>query len=186
METSNVHFTDSEFNTTVTHKILDVPTHDYRSMDLPEQNAFKYVCGYLIKRCLAIHSCEACTDYINETTQILDNTTLYCSFRDYGSENGELFGALNIPSNQFCLYIHKLDEIFIKNFESNCYKKNIGAYLLSLVKDINFQSPCPDFPTNFLVKLFFRMRIYFALIQHNKACKGVGQHNRKMWNILHL
>ncbi|KYN30270.1 hypothetical protein ALC57_00268 [Trachymyrmex cornetzi] len=186
METSNLRFITSDFNESFTQKILDVPTHDYRSMDLPEQNAFKYVCGYLIKRCLSIHSCEACTDYMNKDIRILDETTLYCSFRDYGSENGELFGALTIPSNNLCLYIHKLDEIFVKNFETNCYNKNIGIYLLSLVQDINFQSPCPDFPIDFFRKLFLRMRIYFALLQHNKACKGVDQSNRKRWNILHL
>jgi len=69
---------------------------------------------------------------------ILDET-LYCSFRDYGSENGELFGALTIPSNNFCLYIYiyiyiyiyKLDEIFIKNFELIVIKKILVFYLLS-------------------------------------------------------
>lgn len=40
----------SEFVPSPTNKvILDIPVHDYYSMDLPEENAFKYVCGYLIK-----------------------------------------------------------------------------------------------------------------------------------------
>jgi hypothetical protein len=31
-------------------KILQIPNHDYYAMDLPEENAFKYVCGFLIKK----------------------------------------------------------------------------------------------------------------------------------------
>ncbi|XP_029162403.1 uncharacterized protein LOC114933986 [Nylanderia fulva] len=27
-------------------------------MDLPEENALKFVCGFLIKKCIAIHPCN--------------------------------------------------------------------------------------------------------------------------------
>lgn len=100
-------------------------------MDLPEENAFKYICGFLIKKCIKIHSCDVCITYINENNAILDNTILF-SFRAYNTSEENQFGNLNIPSNSFCLYIHKLEEILIKNFESNCFQKNIGSYLFQL------------------------------------------------------
>jgi len=186
MESTNVHSVVVELNKPSTRVILDIPTHDYRSM--PEQNTFKYVCGYLIKKCKILHSCEACTNYTIENDNDLDDTTLYCSFRNdnYESKNVELFGALHIPSNTFCSYIHQLEEIFVKNFENNCYKKDIGRYLFSLTQNITFESPCPDFPVQFLIKLYLRMRIYYTLLQHNKAWKGIGKNKRKLWNILHL
>jgi hypothetical protein len=178
-------YTASEFIPSSECKVLDIPTHDYHSMDLPEENAFKYVCGFLIKKCREIHSCDSCISYINESNAILDNTTLYCSFRAYNNEKN-LFGNLNIPSNSFCLYIHKLEEIFVKNFESNCFQKSIGGYLFQLAQNVLFEPPCPHFPIIFLIKLFLRMRINYTLSQHNKACKNTSRKDRKLLNILHL
>ena len=167
----------------VMHQILDIPIHDYHSMNLPEENAFKYVCGYLIKKCTEMHSCDACINYLNEA--VLDDSTLYCSFRAYENETN-LFGNLNIPSNNFCSYIQKLEEIFVNNFENNCFQKGVGSYLFQLAQDVTFEPPCPNFPTIFLIKLFLRMRIYYTISQHNKACKKNLRKNRKLLNILHL
>lgn len=154
----------TSLSSSVDKVILNIPTHDYYTMDLPEENAFKYVCGFLIKKCTEMHSCETCTAYIKEKEGIIDNITLYCSFRVYSNEEN-VFGNLNIPSDNFCEYIHKLEEIFKKgkNFEINCYKKNFGAYLYQLAQEIFFEPPCPDFPLEFLIKLFLRMRIYYTL-----------------------
>jgi len=68
----------SEFVPSPTNKvILDIPVHDYRSMDLPEENAFKYVCGYLIKKYTEIHSCDVCIKYVNENKTVLDDSLHY-------------------------------------------------------------------------------------------------------------
>jgi len=96
-------------------KILDIPNHDYYVMDLSEENAFKYVCGYLIKKCIEIHLCDACTKYVNENKTVLDDTTLYCHFRAYIHEQDNQFGNLHVANNNFCSYIYKLEEIFVKN-----------------------------------------------------------------------
>jgi len=175
----------SNFVPSATCKILDIPNHDYHTVDLPEENAFQYVCGFLIKKCLEVHSCKACTIYIKENKTVLNDTTLYSFFRAYKDEEN-IFGKLNIPSNNFCRYIHKLEKVFVENFESNCFQRNIGSYLLQLAQNIVFESPCLHFPTLFLIKLFLRMRIYFTLSQHNKSCKNISKKNRKLLNILHL
>jgi len=46
-------------------KSLQVGTVDYRKLNIPEANAYTYVCGYLMKKCLEIHSCQVCVDYAN-------------------------------------------------------------------------------------------------------------------------
>ncbi|KYN36538.1 hypothetical protein ALC56_09109, partial [Trachymyrmex septentrionalis] len=127
----------------------------------------------LVPSCLAIHLCAAYQNFVNDNKVVLDNTTLYCSFRAYENENRDLFGNLKLPTNDFCYYIHKLEEIFVKNFEKNCDKKNIGNYLFQLTQNLAFEPPCPDFPKDFLIKLFLWMCIYYTLSQHNKLCKTI-------------
>lgn len=152
-------------------------------MDLSEENAFKYICGYLIKKCLEIHSCDTCIDYVNKSKATFDDTTLYSSFRAYENNETNMFGSLNVASDNFCLYIHKLEEIFVTNFEKNCFQKNIGGYLFQLVQGIIFE----HFATIFLIKLFLRMRIYYTLSEHNKSCKKENNRkNRKLINFVHL
>ncbi|KYM81524.1 hypothetical protein ALC53_07910, partial [Atta colombica] len=69
------------------------------------------------------------------------------------------------------------------NFEKNGYKENIGNYLFHLIQNVAFESPCSDFPKDFLIKLFLRIRIYYTLSQHNKSCKIITRKNRKLLNI---
>lgn len=183
---SSISSTVSEFAPSSTCTMLDIPNHDHYTMNLPKENAFRYVCRYLIKRCIEIHSCDTCETYVNKNKATLDNTTLYFSFRAYESNETISFGNLHVAIDDFCFYIHKLEEIFVKNFEKYCFQKNIGGYLFQLAQDIIFDPPCSHFPTIFLIKLFLRMRIYFTLLQHNKLCKGFDKKNRKLLNIQHL
>lgn len=57
IKTATVETVISEFVSSWTCKILNIPNHDYYTLDLPEENVFKYLCGFLIKKCLEIHSC---------------------------------------------------------------------------------------------------------------------------------
>lgn len=34
--------------------------HDYRQMNVNEQDVFRYICGYIIQKCLKKHSCDIC------------------------------------------------------------------------------------------------------------------------------
>lgn len=166
--------------------ILHIPNHDYYNMELPEENAFKYVCGYLIKKCTEMHSCEMCIRYVTDNQTVLDDTTVYSAFRAYTTTEENPFGNLQVASNNFCAYVHKLEEIFVKTFENNCFQKHIGAHLFQFAQTVPFQPPCPCFPTVYLIKLFFRMRMYYTLSQHNKECKSVNRKNRKLVNVMHL
>jgi len=48
--------------------LIDVT--NYRSLELPERNAFTYICGYLIMKCFNMHSCETCIGYGRSTTSL--------------------------------------------------------------------------------------------------------------------
>lgn len=166
---------------------LDISNHDYYNMKLPEENAFRYVCGYLIKKCSQMHICETCTSYLNENKTVIDDTSLYCSFQAFVTTKENQFGNLHIASYNFCSYIHELEKVFITNFENNCFQQNIGNHLFQLAQTVPFEAPCPNFPQVYLIKLFIRMRIYFTLSQHNKECgKSVTKKNKKLCNILNL
>ncbi|CAI6354709.1 unnamed protein product [Macrosiphum euphorbiae] len=51
---------------------LPIDATHYRSLELPERNAFTYICGYLIMKCFNMHSCETCIGYGRSTTKLSD------------------------------------------------------------------------------------------------------------------
>jgi len=88
---------------------------------------------------------------------------LYCSFRAYNNIEENPFGNLCIANNNFCAYIHKLEEIFVKII---ALKKNTGNYLFQLAQNVIFKAPCSNFPTTYLIKLFFAcvcVRVFILL-----------------------
>lgn len=79
IESDSNPFTFEFVPSTTRMTILNIPNHDYY-MKLPEENAFRYVRGYLIRKCTEMHTCKTCKDFINEANTVIDNTALYCSF----------------------------------------------------------------------------------------------------------
>lgn len=78
----------------------------------------KYVCGYLLNRTLQVHSCEICTKYSKDHTE-LDDSSVYCFLKAYENANKDLFGNLKMPNDEFVELICKLEFIFQQNFETN-------------------------------------------------------------------
>jgi hypothetical protein len=70
---------------------FDVGKWDYHDMTLPEQNAFKYICGHLINKCLTIHACDICQNFATATSK-LDNSNAFTQFKAYNTDNN-LFRA---------------------------------------------------------------------------------------------
>lgn len=85
-------------------------------------------------------------DFVNENKTVLKDTALYYSFRAYNNTEENPFGNLHLANNNFCAFIQKLEEIFVKTFENNCFQKNIDNYLFQLAQNIIFEAPCPHFP----------------------------------------
>jgi len=58
-------------------KALPVEGSSYKILDLPEQNALAYFCGYLISKCIVVHNCDTCLNFGKVTTN-LSRETFYC------------------------------------------------------------------------------------------------------------
>lgn len=167
---------------------------DYRN-NLPAANALKYVCGYLIRKCLEVHSCEVCTAFAKEESTTFDNTTIFQSFKAYPNKNCDMFGNLMTPNNDFYTYIQKLENTFLDNFLT-IIERQVANSLITIMKNIQFSHPCSDFPKMYLLKLFVRMRIFYCLqflnrdintkAQEKKSNKKQPTKNLKLMKLQHL
>jgi len=77
--------------------------NNYKDVNLPEQNALTYICGYLIKQCLKIHQCQICLDYAQNNSSLSSNN-FYAHFKSYEqSNNSSLFYNLVMPNSFYFL-----------------------------------------------------------------------------------
>lgn len=129
----------------------------------PKENALYYVCGYLMKKCLVQHLCPTCKLYAHEMNEIREET-LHTYFIARNTTFEKPFGSLTTPSIHFYEFIKALDQEFCENFEKVALKPRVGFSLKQCLKDVEFTLPCPDFPLDFLVTFFVRVRI-FHLVQ---------------------
>lgn len=155
---------------------------DYHEQVIPEQNAFKYVCGYLINKCLKIHSCDKCNEFASQNEE-LDESNLFVHFKAYDTTYN-IFGKLKTPHELFYNYIYKMEQIIIDNLQ-NCINVKVGQSLLFFIDNSipKLEHPCDNFPLLYLQKLYIRFRIYHILKRSNREFKTVPKKNRKI-NIL--
>lgn len=146
---------------------------DYYHLSLPEQNAFKYVCGYLISKCLKIHLCDTCTQF-SQQNEKLDNTNLFIHYKAYKSNETQPFGSLKTPHGSFYAFIYQLEQIFFNNIEEHLLD-NPGKNMFALFKKVEYKHPCPNFPFIYLVKLYTRLRIYYLLKHSNSDFRNTSK-----------
>lgn len=166
---------------------ISLPDYDYRVENMPTQNAFFYVCGYLLKKCLGIHSCSTCVDF-SQKTKSLDDKTIFAKFKAYDQCKGN-FGGLRSPGETFLYFIYHLEKIFTPNFDQVCTKSGISHFYFEKMKHIVFPHPCCDFPTTYVIKLFIRLKIFYTIKFANQdiACSKKGDRkNRKIKILSHL
>lgn len=150
--------------------------HDYRTMDINEQDAFRYICGYLIRKCLTKHSCDLCVNYAKEYTDL--NTSFYCFFRAYNSSDENIFGNLYMPNNNFIEYVKNLEDIFAKKIKEYVLQKSVISNFVQLFKQVNFIHSCQYFPQDYMIKLYARVRLFFTLKFANKRFKTQSAHRK--------
>jgi hypothetical protein len=83
---------DVEQDGLMERKAFVVENCEYHEKTFPEVNAFKYVCGYLIKKCLQIHSREVCIKFANDDAELY-HTNLFIYFKAY-NKKFNTFGGL--------------------------------------------------------------------------------------------
>ena len=165
---------------------FDVDVTDYKTClenNVIGLNAITYVSGYLIKRCFTKHCCDICIkEHVNQ--QLTTSGQLLCLFKGY-EDSEKPFGGLINPSDKFVNYITGLEATFVIEFENNVSKLQIGKYLLSKLPKYSL-SECAHFPSAYLLKLFVRMRIHYALKFGNRQLRSAKKKNRKYLKVTHL
>lgn len=101
-----------------------------------------------------------CNTIINNNIYISGDT------EKYGRKDGT-FGKLMMPAKSFVEYISSLEQILMQNIRSVAIGK-IGSHLFNLLQIVPFQHPCPNFPLEYLLKLFIRMRTFYIIKYANR------------------
>mgnify|MGYP002803931165 FL=1 len=142
---------------------------DYRLPDVEEHlmrtNALTYVAGYLLKKCMQKHRCEACLKCLIHD-ELDDPSKLLCHFKAYDERKGP-FGSLIAPTGHFVQYINNIEQIFVKEFDNSMTKIGVGQLVVNALPEYNVPE-CTAFPSKYLVKLFVRMRIHYLVKFRNR------------------
>lgn len=146
---------------TPTYTPLKVFTNDYANIKSPEGNAVVYVIGYLLKKSLLQHSCEVCVNYLNNT-DLINEEILFCKLKAYENEKFQ-FGGLKVPSKDIVDFVLKLENIFVKTFNTLAYGEEIGTKLKHEFYKVIYIHPCKNFPFDYFLSLYTRVRIYYTL-----------------------
>lgn len=167
------------------HGVLSIDHKDYIDMEVPEQNALSWVAGYFVKKCLDKHNCLTCVSYA-KTTKMLEEDTLLSYFRAYKNKNQDLYGNLKTPPTAFYSYIKKLDVTFCDLFPKIAVEAQVGQNIKKELEKIPFTPPCTEFPMNYLLNLFTRVRIFYTLKFLNRNFRNKARKNQKIVNLTHM
>jgi len=179
-------FVSEEQNHLSNFKSIKIGTVDYRKLKIPERNAYTYVCGYIMKKCMEKHVCQVCIEYANHQ-KTLDRSFLLAFFKSYSVNDSSDFGKLLMPHDEFYNYVIKLEDIFVKNLPSIATNDNIGSTMKDLLCNVRFSHPCVLFKKQFLIDLFIRFRIFTAIRFLNKSMlSDTKRKNNKIAILKHL
>ena len=147
-------------------------------------NAVTYVSGYLLKKCLTKHPCDMCRRTCT-TTSIDDSSQLFCMFKTFeGIDNG---GGLTVPQDMFVQHVTQMEDIFINEFNKSIHRKNIGSYLCAQMPALpKTYLKCQNFPVTYMIKLFVKMRLHYALKFGNQELTAKNRKSRKYIKVQHL
>lgn len=164
---------------------LPIDSTNYRSLELPERNAFTYICGYLIMKCYNMHSCETCIRYGRSTTKLSDEL-FFTHFKSHQHSSISMFSSLMTPDCNFYQYIFELDIIFTNQFPTLAPSPKVGQKLKTLMLNVYFEHPCEQFPHDYLLNLYIRFRIYTTLTRTNRNLQIPRMKNRKLQILCNL
>lgn len=167
-----------------TATIRPIIDRDYQLCSDLEKNFTRYVCGYLITKCLSVHSCEVCVGY-SKDHQNLDATSYFCYFKAYDNANNDYFGNLAMPNDEFVAFVCHLETLFAENFESFVVKDSVIEHFINSFKQVDYQHPCREFPYDYMLHLYSRLRLFYTLKYVNRNFKTV-QNKRKTIIWQHL
>lgn len=140
------------------HKPLKIYTTDYR-VDLPDNNAFVFICKYCYMQCMKRHSCARFMDYVK-----YHNSEGTCSGNVSDSEKNMI-----MPPDTFTEFLMLLESKFKEFFTPDTQIISLGHQLLEDLQNFSFDLPCPCFPLDYLKTLFVRVRIFYTVRRNNRV-----------------
>jgi len=162
---------------------LQVGVVDYRTLSLPDQISFSYVCGYHMKKCLSQHTCDICLEYAR-TQNNLEPSFLLCYLKAYSNKENSTFGNLMMPHDDFYNYIFELETVFVKIFPTISTETGVGEKIKFHINNIPYSHPCSFFDHQYLINLFVRFRIYTAIKFLNRHLVSEKKNKNRKLNIL--
>lgn len=160
---------------------MEIYGYEYRDLPVNEENAFIYICGYLLKRCFIKHRCETCESLFLDKNNNLNSLQLYNYFKGYNSTENDIYGKLNIPTSVFVSYIKEMHIKFFENFKIIC-QSNVIKKFICILSEIEFPNTWSNFPKNYLIKFFIRVRLYCTLKFINREFKEQKRDTKKNYN----
>ena len=151
-----------------------------KNVDTLEKNFIRYICGYLLKKCLEIHSCIQCINY-SKAHEELDETSLFCFLKAYKNTEGDTFDNLKMPHHEFVNLIIQIENIFQHNFQTFILQPKVCHSFYVICKNLLFKSPCELFPTEYVIRLYLRLRIYYTLKNINRNFKNINKNKLIIW-----
>lgn len=147
---------------------------NYSKEDILQTNFVRYICGYIFKKSLQVHSCELCLKYSKEHDK-LEDSSYFCFLKAYENKNNDFFGNLTMPSDTFVEFIIQIEGLFQKHFEDFITSSAIIGKYLKLCENIPYSHPCDNFPKIFAVKLYLRVRMYYTLKNINNNFRNINK-----------
>lgn len=96
-----------------------------------------------------------------------------------------------MPQNSFIQHISVMEDIFIQNIKSAALQE-VGQALYHELQKIPCPHPCPNFPKEYMLRLFIRMRIFYVLKYANRGFQEQAlmrrrtNKNRKLKILSHI
>lgn len=121
---------------------MEIDDYEYRNLPVNEENAFIYICGYLLKRSFIKHTCETCESLLLDKNNNLNSLQFYNYFKAYNSTENDIYGNLYIPTSVFVFYIKEMHIKFFENFKLICQSNVIQNFICILSKIEFSNTPC--------------------------------------------
>jgi len=125
-----------------------------------------------------------CLKYAREYVD-LNNNSYYCFFRVYESTENNLFDSLLMSIDDFVIYIYIYIYIytnfrnkFFQDIKTVILQKGIVTNLIEIFSHIPFVHLCPNFPKEYLIRLFARIRLFFTLRNINSTFKTQREYRK--------
>jgi hypothetical protein len=160
---------------------------DFRELNISDDaigaNAITYVAGYLAAKALKKHQCSACkASLVNPN---LDSSSkLFCFFKGYES-NTKTFGGLTVPNDKFIAYVAQIEDKIIQFFPEVMRCKGVAKDLIGKLPLYQVEE-CGQFPSEYTLKLYIRLRIYYIIKFGNRNISSGKRKNRKYFKVQHL